>query len=158
MAIFTWVFGAGAWLVIFFLFLPLLDLANVKNRNAAITEGELNLLRKREEARLKEVEKDPKAAAKAEEERAKQEAKERKEWDREKVKLQARVDAAEIKVQKARYWYTWGMLFGFLVLAVGALGFLHPSQTTARRVVGGIVLAAEVLVIFVYFLFNARFG
>jgi hypothetical protein len=160
MAIFTWCFGIGAWLVIIFLFLPLIDQAKVVQRRAAVREGDRRAQRKDEELTRKAREKTPfppenKDEAKNEEFKRSQRDRERKQWENEKAELQELVDRAEYRAQVSYYWYEWGMLAGYLILAVGAIGFLHPSQTTTRRVVGGVVIAAQVLLVFVAFVITA---
>jgi hypothetical protein len=39
----------------------------------------------------------------------------------------------------------YGMMFGFLFLMVGSIGYMMPGQSTARRVLGTIVLAAQMV-------------
>ena len=54
-----------------------------------------------------------------------------------------------------RYWYEWGMMWGFLFLGYASLGYLTPNQPTIRRVVGSIVLCAMILLIFIRFVIEA---
>jgi hypothetical protein len=44
------------------------------------------------------------------------------------------------------------MMIGFLFLAAAALGYLTPNQPPIRRVVGAIVIVAEVLLIFIKYI------
>ena len=46
------------------------------------------------------------------------------------------------------------MMAGFLFLAVAALGYLSPKQPPIRRVVGAVVIVAEVLLVFIKFVFS----
>lgn len=142
----TWFFGAGAFIVIIFMFFPLIDQAKVTRRQGAITEGE------NREKRLEREHKEKKEpSAKDEETRSKA----RENWKKERVTLEESVEAAQVSQQTAGYWYRWGMMFGFLLLAAAALSYLNPEQPTIRRVVGAIVIVAEVLLIFIVFVFGS---
>ena len=59
----------------------------------------------------------------------------------------------QISVTGWSYWYYWGMLFGFLFLAGGSLGYLGGDQPSTRRVLACIVLSGMMLVIIVVFTF-----
>ena len=49
----------------------------------------------------------------------------------------------------------WGMMFGFVALSVASIGFLSPSQTRVRRVVGAIVISAMLLLVFIAFVIGS---
>jgi hypothetical protein len=73
-------------------------------------------------------------------------------WLKQKERLQDDVEELTVSADRSGYWYTWGMLLGFLFLAFAALGYLNPAQPTIRRVVGAIVIVAEVLLIFMRYI------
>jgi hypothetical protein len=142
----TWLFGLGAFFVILFLFLPLIDYSK-KNR----ARGALDLGNQREKRRDEEYKKNknPSSREKADREE------EQKDWDKERTRLEAEHSDAGAKAAMSEYWYTWGMMFGFLLLGGAALGYLDPAQPPIRRVVGAVVLVGEVLLIFLRYVFTA---
>jgi hypothetical protein len=142
----TLVFGAGAFFVILFLFLPLIDKAKVSRRQALIQAG--NNRQERLDRLLQEKE----DASSEEKERRK---KEREAWEKEKVAMQEDIEDAKVSTMTSVYWYRYGMMFGFLLLAFAALAYLNPSQPTIRRVVGAIVIVAQVLLVFIVFVFSS---
>jgi hypothetical protein len=142
----TWLFGAGALLVIVFLFLPLIDQAKIASRQAAVSAGELR------EARLERALLEKKDRTPDDEEIRR---KGREHWRKEKESLQEAVEETRINDQRAPYWHRWGMLAGFLLLAGAALGYLRPEQPTIRRVVGSIVILSEVVLIFIVFVLSS---
>ena len=146
----TWCFGAGAFLVILFLFFPLIDQAKVNRRQAAIREGDLRELRRERDFNEKK-----KKGEKVDEDARK---KSREAWEKEKTTLQDDAEEAQIALLRAPYWYRWGMMFGFLLLAAASLGYLSPGQPTIRRVTGCIVIVAEVLLIFIAFVGRSGLG
>ena len=135
----TWLFGSGAFLVIFYLFLPLIDQAKVRRREALVIAGDVR------EARL-EAELKKKDKATDEEKARRQQQKEA--WERQKSVLEEDVEAAEIAQRRAGYWYRYGTMLGFLLLAFGSLGYLDPRQPLVRRILGCVVLVAILLSIF----------
>jgi hypothetical protein len=136
----TWVFGAGALLVIIYLFFPLINLAKVERAKGALQLGQIR------EDRMERELKQKKDVTPADEELRK---KARESWVKEKERLEDVTRELGAEAQQSNYWYTWGMMFGFLLLAAAALGYLNPAQPTIRRVVGAIVIVAEVLLIFI---------
>lgn len=143
----TWLFGAGAVLVIIFLFFPLLDQAKIAGRTAPITAGDRRQDRLDQELEKKKKGKEDSKLDAEERERKKA----RDEWERTKQELMVGVDEAQQSFRAANYWYLWGMLFGFLCLALASLGFLTPQQTPSRRIVGGVVICGQMLLIFFAF-------
>jgi hypothetical protein len=138
----TWMFGIGAFLVIVFLFFPLINQAKVARAKAAVQAGQLR------EDRMERELKQKKEVSPADEELRK---KARESWAKQKDRLQEDADELGLDARQSEYWYTWGMMFGFLFLAAAALAYLNPAQPTIRRVVGAIVIIAEVLLIFIKF-------
>jgi hypothetical protein len=71
---------------------------------------------------------------------------------------QKEVRDAENAAVLARYWYDWGMLAGFLLLAGGSLGYLGSPNSQIKRVLGCIILAGQLLLVFLIIVIgrNAR--
>ena len=45
----------------------------------------------------------------------------------------------------------YGMMFGFLILMAGSIGYMMPDQTLVRRILGTVVLGFQILIIFMVF-------
>src|SRR5205085_649939 len=73
-------------------------------------------------------------------------------WAKKKESLQDEAEELALDALQSGYGYTWGMMLGFLFLAAAALAYLTPGQPVIRRVVGAIVLVAEVLLIFMKYI------
>jgi hypothetical protein len=152
----TLLFGIGAVLVIVFLFLPVLDQTRILGKNAEIEQGD----RKERRANEGDLDKDrlpswppePKDKDKESTEESKTRKGEKIAWKKQKKALTEQVDELRIGARRSLYGYTWGMLAGFLCLAVASVGFLGPNQGRTRRVVGSIVICAQVLLIFLTYL------
>jgi hypothetical protein len=77
--------------------------------------------------------------------------------------LEKDLKEAELSAGASPYIYGWFYMVGFLVLTVGATGFVAMGATKAKRVVGGVLLCAELLIMFMlitdvtHFLQFARF-
>ncbi len=114
----TTLFAAGIFCAILFVFLPVIDQGKIA----------------RAQARVKDESAGPDGAARVGSKALEQAQKEWKD--------------AETNAQMARYWYDWGLLFGFLLLAGGSLGFLGSPNSQIKRVLGCIVLAGQILLVF----------
>lgn len=147
----TWLFGAGAVFVIIFLFFPLIDQAKITRRTAHISSGDKEQERLDQKLELKKKKSDKDKESEKLEAEEKERKKTREKWDDRKLELLADVDDAQFSFRMANYWYSWGMMIGFLLLAIASLSFLTPGQTTSRRVVGSIVICAQMLLIFIAF-------
>jgi len=126
----TVIFGAGVFLTLLFLFMPLVDSAAVLSRNADI---------QRERASFNRLKDSDKTATKRE---AHQE---------ELKRLNERLEDTQISQNKWVWWYRWGMMFAFLVLSAGCLAYMGPTQATYRRILGVVVLAGLLLSIVYYY-------
>jgi len=146
----TILFGAGAFFVILFLFLPLIDQAKVNRRQGAIDEND-----HREQRREREYNDKKAKNEKVDEDLRK---KQHDAWEKDKKSLMEDLEDAKVTLMRAPYWYRWGMMFGFLLLAVASLGYLGPNQPTIRRVTGCIVIVAEVVLIFIVFVGKSGIG
>jgi hypothetical protein len=169
--LFSWLFGVGLFLLILFLFFPIIDVLKVANRSVPMEAGDARQRHLDQELQA-QINKEQKALAQGgpvdEAERKKREEQwkgrrdartaAKESWEEEKNQLQQAVEAARFSARRAGYWYAWGMMFGFLFLAVAALGYLRPGQPTIRRVVGAVVICGQVLVIFVVYVFQSVFS
>jgi cytochrome c-type biogenesis protein CcmH/NrfG len=143
----TWLFAVGTFFVILFLFLPLIKQAKTRRVKGALDLGTAQEKRKDEEFKKS---KNPSQA-----EIAKREV-ERSDWAKESARLEAEHSSASAEAAMSDYWYTWGMMFSFMLLAGASLGYLNPAQPLIRRVIGATVLLAEVLLIFLRFVTTTR--
>lgn len=134
-------FGLGAFLVIVFLFQPLVGEAKVRSRTADIKAAQRDF-----EVRKKALEKDSKTAEITKLEES---------FEKRREELTDKVEAARISNAQGVYWERYFMMFGFILLMAGSLGYLMPGQPVVRRVVGGTVLTVEMILVFMYFLIRA---
>jgi hypothetical protein len=135
----SWLFGAGAFLVVVFLFFPLIDVAKTKRMDATIKQGADQETRAAEEFRKK-------TNPTADEKKARQAVADA--WDKMRREMEADLQDQTFSTDRSRYWYAWGMMLGFLCLSAAAIGYLRPQQTLVRRIVGAVVLCGQLLLIF----------
>jgi hypothetical protein len=145
----TVLFGLGAVTVIVFLFMPLIDHAQIVRAKAPIDLGERRLNRKERHFSGDPLERMLERKADPEENRHKVE---REAWDKQRREMEEQVDQEVAANQRAQPLYVLGMLAGSLMLAVGSIAFLSPRQSTTRRIVGAIVITVEVLLIFLIYM------
>lgn len=138
----TWLFGLGMFIVIVCLFSPALGSARAKSAEAQVQLGQMRFDRSEKEFKAKP---NPSVAE------VENQKKMKESWDREKETLEAAAKELDLNARAWDYWYTLGMMFGFLILAVASLGYLSPHQPTIRRVVGAVVLVAQILLVFTKF-------
>jgi hypothetical protein len=132
----TVAFTAGVFLVIVALFMPLIGKAKVERRTAAITEERLY---------TDDLIKQLRAGKTANEERIK---KVEEDWQKRREVLDLDVKYAEVGNQMSTYWDRYWLLFGFLLLGFGAIGFMRDTQPLIRRIVGAVVVTAQMLLVF----------
>ncbi len=136
----TLLFAFGAFLVIVFLFSPLISEAAVSRAKGAEMRAQMELDQKIEKAR--------KIDKKTDEDINKM----REEYNEKKAPvLKDDINYARISALRDIYFDRYGMMLGFLFLMVGSLGFMGPGQSQIRRIVGSIVLCAQVIIIFMVF-------
>jgi predicted Zn finger-like uncharacterized protein len=129
-------FGLGAFLVIVFMFMPLIGVAKVTMRQGDIRAAQQDWIK-----REKQLEK---------ESRSSDVPKEKEKFDKRMEELDDRVKAAQIGNQQSGYLDRYFMMFGFILLMFGSLGYVMPGPSTTRRVVGAIVLCAQVVFMLIY--------
>ena len=134
----TLLFGFGAFLVIVFLFMPMIGSASVQRAQGAVERMELEW--KTKERKMRKENKSPDEISKA-----------REEFFKGKDDLEDDVQETSISNKRSHRFDLYGMLFGFLFLMAGSLGFLMPGHTIYRRILGTVVLGAQILIIFMVF-------
>ena len=132
----TVAFAAGVFLVLVALFMPLIGKAKVERRQAAITEERLY---------TDDLVKQLRAGKAANEERIK---KVEEDWQKRRETLELDVKYAEVGNQMSTYWDRYWLLVGFLLLGFGAIGFMRDTQPLIRRIVGAVVVTAQMLLVF----------
>ena len=133
-------FGFGAFLVIVFLFQPIIGTAAVERARGAVERVDLEW--KSQERKLRKDKKSDEEVNKAREDFYKKQSKD---------ELEENATYESISSRRARYLDMYGMMFGFLFLMAGSLGFLMPGQVLVRRILGTVVLGAQILIIFMVF-------
>lgn len=136
----TLLFGFGVFLVVFTGFQEAIGRAKIERRVAQYNEGKME--------HDKEVEainnnKDLKEADKADKIK-----KENERWEKEEKTLKADQAASTYANQKSGYVDKYVLMFGFLLIAFGCLGYLRADTALLLRVVAGIILVAMVLGLF----------
>jgi hypothetical protein len=146
----TLAFAVGSLLVIVFFFLPVIDQAKVARAEAKISIGDNRIASARQDAE-REISDRHLEGSQADERRKKFDNEERS-WKLDKASQQAALDDLRAGARGSILWYDWGMMFAFILLALASLGFVVFGQTVAIRVVGGTVIVAQILLVFVKFL------
>jgi predicted Zn finger-like uncharacterized protein len=146
-------FAFGAFLVIVYLFMPLISAAAELR-----AEGGIDRLKHKQEVEKRKAL--PKGKT-TEQELNAEEAKKYQE-ELEKMKLpekyaplyqDARDNLADEQISRKRtLWFDrYGMMAGFIFLMIGSLGYVIQSEASIRRTVGAIILCAQMLIIFSMF-------
>lgn len=146
----TLFFGFGAFLVIVFLFMPIIGSAANERAGAARDK-----LEQERDAKIKRLIPGSKRLEELTTD-------ERKKYDEDAEKIRkdyekrigdAADDArAEVTSNKRSKWMElYGMLLGFVFLMAGSIGYMTPGQSQVRRILGTVVLGAQMLIVFVIF-------
>ncbi|HXD88918.1 MAG TPA: hypothetical protein VN641_20680 [Urbifossiella sp.] len=145
----TLIFGFGAFLVIVFLFLPIIGNAAVERVSAAKEKVE-----QERDAKIKALLKGKRAEDLTTDERTRfAEDSEKIRKDYEKRLSDADDDARYERTsnKRSRWVEMYGMMFGFLFLMVGSIGYMNADQSLFRRILGTVVLGIQMIVIFIVF-------
>jgi len=136
------VFGAGAFLIIFHLFMPLVGQAKVAGRKADKREAELSY-----QLRVDDLNKDKDAKDKVKtlDDLRKAHEEDTRSYDK-------RIASAEFASDQSQYWDRYFMMSGFLLVMVGSLLFMMPNQPLLIRIVGAVVVTAQMVFVFIVFL------
>jgi hypothetical protein len=147
----TVVMGFGAFLVIVFLFMPIIGQAAIQRAEA----GKQKLEQERD-AKVKKLVpkgKKPQELTGDEQKKFLEEA-DKIQKDYEKQISDAEDDArGEVTSNKRAVWFErYGMMFGFLFVMVGSIMYMMPEQPNIRRIVGAIILTAQLVLVFIAFI------
>lgn len=135
-------FGIGAFLVIFEMFMPLIGLAKIEARKEMREQAirDFNKAKKEIEEGKDDGNKTNRIA-----ELQKEHKKDLDYWDE-------KIQDAKSASMTSLYFEQYFMLFGFLLVMVASIMFMSPEQPTTKRVVGAVVITFQMLVVFTYFL------
>jgi hypothetical protein len=143
----SWALGVGVVVVLFFMFMPVLDAAKVARRHARVTVGDAAETRLDRDLNTRAARGG--AAPTAAEMDGRKKA--RDEWQKRREELEDDAADAVTDLQFNRYWYTWGAMGGSLLVAVSAMNYLAVGQTRTRRVVGGVLICFVVILVLTTF-------
>ncbi len=148
----TILFAFGAFLVIVYLFMPLISVASESRAEGGVDQLNQEM---KVEARKKlpkgkfdprELSGEEATAYQAEYEKIKEKYKPKL------VEAGDSVEDAKISRKRSLWFDRYGMMFGFIFLMFGSLGYTLQSEGgVIRRIVGAIVLSAQILIIFMVF-------
>jgi predicted Zn finger-like uncharacterized protein len=147
----TVLFGIGAFLVIVYLFMPIIGQAAIQRAEAAREKLE----QERDSKIKKLLPKGKKETDLTGDELKKfQEDRDKIMKDYETLLQEADDDAkSERTSNKRSVWFErYGMMFGFLFVMIGSLLYMMPEQPTIKRVVGAVVITAQMVLVFLSFL------
>ncbi|MBX9580329.1 MAG: zinc-ribbon domain-containing protein [Gemmataceae bacterium] len=136
----TLLFASGAFLVIVFLFQPLIGVAAVDRARGAAERLDLDW--KVKERKLRKEKKAEDDISKAREEFYKAQGKDE-------VDEGAAYEA--VSARRSRWLDLYGLMFGFLLLMAGSVGYTADRTSTVRRILGTVVLGAQMLIVFSMF-------
>ena len=147
----TVLFGIGAFLVIVYLFMPIIGQAAIQR-----VEAGKDKLEQERDAKLKKLipkGKKPQDLTSDEQKKIAE--------DREKIvkDYAERISEAEDDARSERtsnkraVWFErYGMMFGFLFVMIGSIMYMMPEQPPIKRIVGAIVITAQMVLVFIAFL------
>jgi hypothetical protein len=137
----TYLLLAGSLLVVIFLFLPLVDHASIGRAEAKISAAD---------AEQRRLDRALTADGKPSADDLKRRDESRTEWKNKKSDLEDLVQDAKTSAEGSRYWYTWGMMLGFMLLAAASIGYLR-DPAKIKRVVGSVIICSLLLLVFFAF-------
>ena len=133
----TLLFGFGVFLVIFTGFQDAIGRANLERRDAQYNVGKID---HEKEIEAINTRKDLKESDKSDLVK-----KENDRWTTEEKDLRTRKDTSRYANQQSGYWDKYFLMFGFLFVAFGCVGYLRADSALLLRVVAGVILTAMVL-------------
>jgi predicted Zn finger-like uncharacterized protein len=145
----TIVMGFGAFLVIVFLFMPIIGQAAIQRAEALKSK-----LEQEQGAKVKKLTPVGKKDITPDDLKKIQDDTEKIRKDYEKQISDAEDDARAERTsnQRAVWFERYGMMFGFLFVMVAALMYMMPDQPPIKRVVGAIILTAQLVLVFIAFI------
>ena len=143
----TVLFGFGVFLVIVFTSLPIIGMAGT-DRATAYVDKLNNELKVKKDA-LAPKGKKPNDWTDAERTKMREDGEKIEEEYSKKIK-DAALDAESTKISNRRdVWLeTYGLMFGFLFVAFGCIGYLRSDQPLTLRIVAAVILGAMMLIMF----------
>lgn len=136
----TILFGLGVFLVVFTGFQEAIGKAKVERRKAAIDAADL-----RYNADIKSVDENKELS---EDKKAERKKKLTEEHDKERKTLEEDERDANTANRRSGYWDKYTLMFGFLLIAFGCIGYLMADSALLLRVVAAIILVSMVLALF----------
>ncbi len=129
----TWLYGIGLLLTIYSFFSPQLDRANIAGR-----EGVSDYAKLEDDADERDTaaRNDNKPTDAEKESRKKRKL----EYDKDKPRLEDKAKYAEAGAKRAQWTNIMLRVIGFVVLAIGAIGYLTGEQSQFKRVLGGVTI------------------
>jgi hypothetical protein len=147
----TVLFGIGLFLVIVFYFMPRISEASVNRAKGRVERIELEATQKLRKE-MKEPDEIEKLPPDAQQEYYKNLEKRRKEINKElkprKEEAADDVAYAEIDRKRSEWWDRYGLMFGFLFLAYGCVGFIRGEQHLVVKIVGAAILVTMMIFVF----------
>lgn len=147
----TVLFAFGAFLTIVYLFMPLISVASESRADGAVDQLE-------QEAKVEARKKLPKGKTNPRELTPEEATAYQAELVKINEKYQPKITEAKDSVEDAKIsrkrslWFDrYGMMFGFIFLMFGSLGYLLNPEPGIRRIVGAIVLLGQLIIIFLVF-------
>jgi predicted Zn finger-like uncharacterized protein len=158
----TVLFGFGIFLVIMFYFMPKISEASVDRANGAVQRVQLDAQREVHKAETEKEEPEPPeegADANAwttyqtlKKDYDKNLTKKKKEITKKykKPENEAKDDLAEARIGKLRsaWWDRYGLMFGFLFLSFGCIGYIRSDQPLLVKIVAGTILSTMMVFVF----------
>jgi predicted Zn finger-like uncharacterized protein len=147
----TILFGVGAFLVIVYLFMPIIGQAAIQRAEAGREK-----LEQERDAKIKKL--IPKGKTREEltgDELTKfqeESAKITKEYATQISEAEDDARAERTSNKRAVWFERYGMMFGFLLVMVGSLLYMMPDQPPVKRIVGAVVITAQMVLVFISFL------
>jgi len=136
---FTWLMIAGSLLVIIFLFQPVLDTFKISRIRAELESETEDTPTRRIMAPSRLMDSSSDRGGPSPESTTVKD-------------LRDDLKDARIGAKKALYVYAWFVMFGFILLALAEIGYLVTGVSKAKRVVGAILLTAQLLIIFIAYI------
>jgi len=132
-------FAFGVFLIIFTGFQQSIGKAKIDKRQAAVEEGQADMNGRQ---RLYDEKKDKSSKDEDDLKRAKED------WEKKKKVLEEEKVISELANKRSGYVDAYVLMFGFLLIAFGCLGYMIGDYGTVLRVVAAIIVAAMVLALF----------
>ncbi len=142
----TILFGIGIFLVVVFYFMPRISDAAINRAT-----GSLERIKLEEQQKIRKLQetKDPEELTpEAQAEQAKEIRKIRKEYRKPQSEATDEVALATISKQRSEWLDRYGLMFGFLFLSFGCIGFVRSEQNLVVKIVGAAILVLMMILVF----------